>query len=136
MFKSQEENPNGLHHKYIISRTDGTPINPDNEYFLLKVKGEGDPKHIEACQIALLAYAGAIQEHLPKLADDIFEKYPDFNIKRVVEYKHFQYIDQAVSWINKNINKIEVISVVESGIRSEGFHVVYFKNLENISIKE
>lgn len=32
----------GLYCKYILERADGTPIEPGNEYFILKVAGKGD----------------------------------------------------------------------------------------------
>ena len=66
---------NGLYRKYKIERTDGTLINPENEYFILKVKGVGDQKHIEACRKAVINYAENIREHLPELANDLFIKY-------------------------------------------------------------
>lgn len=75
VLKSEEENPNGLFNKYVISRTDGTPINPENIYFLLKLEGEGDPIHIEACQKAVLKYADEIESHIPQLAKDLRERY-------------------------------------------------------------
>ena len=65
----------GLQNKYIIQRTDGTPINPENEYFILKLKGDGDPVHINACRVALLKYANEIESYLPELAKDLREKY-------------------------------------------------------------
>lgn len=41
MLKSKEENPNGLHAKYVVSRVDGNPISSDNIYFILKLEGVG-----------------------------------------------------------------------------------------------
>ena len=75
MLKSKEETPNGLHNKYVISRTDGTPINPANVYFILKLEGEGDPIHMEACRKAVLKYADEIENHIPQLAKDLRERY-------------------------------------------------------------
>jgi hypothetical protein len=75
MLKTKEENPNGLHRKYKISKADGTPVNPNNVYFLLKLEGEGDPIHIEACRKAVLKYADEIEQHIPQLAKDLREKY-------------------------------------------------------------
>ena len=46
---------NGLQQKYIIFRTDGKDVEPENEYFVLKVKGKGDLKHIGACKKAYLS---------------------------------------------------------------------------------
>ena len=75
MLKSKKENPNGLYNKYVISRTDGTPINPENVYFILKLEGEGDSIHIEACRKAVLKYADEIELHIPLLAKDLRERY-------------------------------------------------------------
>ncbi len=65
----------GIQKKYIISRLDGTPINPENKYFILKVDGIGDPEHILASRKAILEYAKAIEHHIPELAKDIFKTY-------------------------------------------------------------
>lgn len=67
----------GLIKKYILSRTDGKPINPEDEYFVLKVKGEGDPYHIEACKAALSAYCKYMDNcgQLPKLTQDLRRRY-------------------------------------------------------------
>lgn len=69
------DKPKGLYGKYIVKRTDGTPIDPGNEYLVLKVKGHGDPKHIAACRKGAIAYAEAIKDHLPELANDIIKRY-------------------------------------------------------------
>ena len=66
---------NGLYRKYKIERTDGTLINPENEYFILKVKGVGDQKHIDACKKAVLVYAEEMRRELPELANDLFIRY-------------------------------------------------------------
>lgn len=60
---------------YVISRTDGTPINPDNVYFILKLEGEGDQIHIGTCRKAVLKYADEIESHIPQLAKDLHERY-------------------------------------------------------------
>lgn len=65
----------GLYGKYIITRADGKPIDPENEYFVLKIEGKGDKEHIEACRRAILVYADEIEEHLPELANDIYNKF-------------------------------------------------------------
>lgn len=65
----------GLFLKYVIMRADGTPLSLKDEYFVLKVRGEGDPIHIKACRKALLYYAKEISKHLPILSNDIIEKY-------------------------------------------------------------
>ena len=65
----------GIIDKYVIMRSDGTPISKKDEYFVLKVLGEGDPIHIKACRKAVLFYAKEIKNHLPLLSQEIIKKY-------------------------------------------------------------
>lgn len=75
---NQDENPNGLHMRYIVSKTNGQPIDDNAEYFVLRLdKGGSDPKHIEACRKAVLAYAEEIRDHLPELSDDLINRYSE-----------------------------------------------------------
>ncbi len=73
VFKENEQK--GIYGKYIIARSDGKRIDSEDEYFVLKLKGEGDQKHIEACRVAVLAYASEIKNHLPDLSKDLTEKW-------------------------------------------------------------
>lgn len=75
MIPTKEQNEKGLYQKYNISRTDGKPIDPENEYFILKVAGKGDPNHIEACRKAVVSYAVNIEPYLPELAKDLIDRY-------------------------------------------------------------
>lgn len=73
---NQKEQPGrGLFRKYRIERVDGKPIDPNDEYFILKVKGEGDQIHIKACRKAVLVYADAVKNHLPELSNDLIDRY-------------------------------------------------------------
>lgn len=65
----------GLLRKYIITRADGGQLDPAFEAFVLRLDSGGDPKHVEACRKAIMAYAMAIQSHLPALALDIFNRW-------------------------------------------------------------
>jgi hypothetical protein len=73
----------GLIKKYRIQKADGTPTDPKAEYFVLRLdyhRGtETDAAHVEACRAAIAEYARAIRPVLPKLAEDLFEKYPPLN---------------------------------------------------------
>lgn len=73
MLKTKEENPNGLHLKYIISKADGSKIDPSAEYFVLRLDEKGDKEHVEASKVAILAYADMISN--VDLANDIRKKY-------------------------------------------------------------
>ncbi|WOO40391.1 hypothetical protein [Rubellicoccus peritrichatus] len=76
MVPTKEENPNGLHQKYVVTKADGSSVDPDAEYFVLRLdyKG-GDVSHVRACRAALSMYAKAIQERIPDLANDLKERY-------------------------------------------------------------
>ena len=76
MLPTQKENPNGLHQKYDLKHTDGSPIDPRNEYFVLKVAGLEATDHIIASRIAVRAYADAIKDTRPELAEDLMRRYP------------------------------------------------------------
>lgn len=66
----------GLLRKYNISKTNGEPIDEGAEYFILRLDdGGSDLIHGDACRQAVLTYAYAIRNHLPKLADDLIALY-------------------------------------------------------------
>jgi hypothetical protein len=65
----------GVYLKYIVSRVDGTPIDPDDVYFVLKLNGKGDRNHINACRGAVLKYAELIKPYLPDLTFDIVNQH-------------------------------------------------------------
>lgn len=77
--KSEEENPQGLHRRYNVTKVSGEPVDQDAEYFVLRLDDGGDDeKHIEACRLAVIKYADTIEEHLPQLANDLYEKYGQY----------------------------------------------------------
>jgi hypothetical protein len=76
MIPTKSENPKGLYNKYIVAKSNGQPIDENAEYFILRLDKFGkDSNHIKACRKAVIAYAVEIQDHLPKLAQDIIDKY-------------------------------------------------------------
>jgi hypothetical protein len=73
---TEQENPKGLHQRYIISKTSGEPVDECAEYFVLRLDKKGDdPIHIAACRQAVLAYAEAIKGHIPELSIDLKQRY-------------------------------------------------------------
>lgn len=73
---TREENPNGLHLRYYVTKTNGEPIDPRAEYFVFRLDDFGsDPKHIKACREGILKYAEKIADHLPQLSKDLIERY-------------------------------------------------------------
>ncbi len=73
----------GAYPRYCVTKLSGKPVDPEAHYFVLRLdNGGSDPKHIAACRVAILAYANAIHEHIPHLAQDLFDEYdPDYNHK-------------------------------------------------------
>jgi len=66
---TQEENPTGLHQRYVVQKADGTPTDRNAVYFVLRLDGGGsDPEHIHACRKAAFTYAAAAR-HIPHLAE-------------------------------------------------------------------
>lgn len=67
---------------YIIYKRDGSPVDQDAEYFVLRLDLNGDdPEHTKACRIAINAYAMNISHHLPLLAKDLMDKYGSVHAK-------------------------------------------------------
>lgn len=65
----------GLINKYVIAKTDGSPVDPNAEYFVLRLDEGCEPNHRNACRSAIAAYARAIEGYLPQLAKDLNERY-------------------------------------------------------------
>lgn len=64
----------GLKHKYNITKTDGSEIHPEAKYFVLRLDThQEDRKHLQACMLAIMQYALAIDN--PKLREDIYTEY-------------------------------------------------------------
>lgn len=58
MIPSREEKPGGLHRRYNITKSDGTPCDPNAVYFVLRLDSGGDDVgHIDACRAAAKTYA-------------------------------------------------------------------------------
>ncbi len=91
----------GLIHKYNIQKSDGTPVDENAEYFVLRLDACGsDFKHTNACRKAVLVYADEIKDHLPLLSRDLFDKYE--NIVLDTEWK----IDDEV-WVMTNFGIVQ-----------------------------
>jgi hypothetical protein len=64
----------GLKLKYLLSKVDGTPVDPEGDYFILKLNSKNQ-WHREASRKAILAYAESVKIGAPQLAADIIKKY-------------------------------------------------------------
>lgn len=58
----------GLVKKYVITKSDGSPTNPNADYFVLRL--DKDPH----AQKAIMKYAESVRVDNPQLADDICAK--------------------------------------------------------------
>lgn len=80
---TREENPQGFHQRYKVTKLNGDPIDESSEYFVLRLDENGDDmNHIAACRKAILTYAKAIADHLPNLSYHLIHRYGDNTIKR------------------------------------------------------
>lgn len=65
-----------LINKYTVAHTDGSPIDPQAEYFVLRIDAaQQDTDHYNACLLALQQYANDIKKTQPVLADDLNTRY-------------------------------------------------------------
>ena len=64
----------GLKLKYLLTKIDGSPVDPDGDYFIIKLNSK-TRWHREASIKAILAYAESAKNDAPQLAADIIAKY-------------------------------------------------------------
>ncbi len=56
--RTKEENPNGLHQRYKVTKADGSPTDPNAVYFVLRLDlGGSDSVHTQRCRLAASEYA-------------------------------------------------------------------------------
>jgi len=73
----------GLLPKYNVKKANGTPVDPNAKYFVLRYdEGQKDENHRIACIKALSAYADAIEPHIPELAKDLKKIVAESGIKQ------------------------------------------------------
>lgn len=89
MKPAKEQNTTGLHTKYYIQKIGHCPsrdypgeyvtiltqVDPEAEYFVLRLDGKGEYNHVEAGRKAIITYAESIKEYLPHLVEDLIERY-------------------------------------------------------------
>ena len=65
----------GLINKYKITKADGSDVDPNATYFVLRYDlNQKDNIHGEACRKALRIYAEEIADHLPRLSFDLLSE--------------------------------------------------------------
>lgn len=64
--------PPGLYGRYVIAKSDGTPIDPRARYFVLRLDEYGDDQeHVAACRAAAHEWCDKSPPHLKQVADDL-----------------------------------------------------------------
>lgn len=57
-----------LYRKYVVSKANGQPVDPDADYFVLRL--DTDP----AARAAAYCYAREIEDRLPALAEELIDR--------------------------------------------------------------
>jgi hypothetical protein len=83
---SAQDNPNGLHQRYIVSKANGKAVDPNAIYFVLRLdSGGGDQMHINACRHAALQYAEYVMlgnsPHLAQLGWELHRLVDGLDVK-------------------------------------------------------
>lgn len=69
---SAEENPHGLHRRYVVTKADGSPCDPNAIYLVLRLDSGGkDQEHIAACRVSARKYADEAPGRLSKMTHEL-----------------------------------------------------------------
>jgi hypothetical protein len=72
---SIEENPQGFHQRYVVTKTNGEPVDPRAIYLVLRLDPFGDDlEHVRACRAAAVEYAKKAPPHLTQMAEELLER--------------------------------------------------------------
>lgn len=66
----KETSMKGLYNKYIVTKASGKPVPPEAEFIVLRIDAG---RYLHACRTGVAAFAEAVREHNPVLADDLQE---------------------------------------------------------------
>ena len=78
MIPTKQENPNGLHQRYRVTKADGTECDSRAAYFVLRLDNFGDDmEHVAACRAAAQAYAASVPLRLQLVANDLLKLVDD-----------------------------------------------------------
>jgi NTP pyrophosphatase (non-canonical NTP hydrolase) len=112
-----DQNPTGLHGRYYIEKSDGRPVDPDAEYFVLRLDDKGDAAHVEAGRDGIAVYADAIEHEIPELAADLRKRYflrPGFvHAWELMAAGTFQ-THKDKGWLDREVNHGEQIALMHS----------------------
>lgn len=65
----------GLYQKYIVTKTNGKPLDPEAEFIVLRIDGG---QYVDACRVGAAAFAEAVRPLNEILAHDIRRRLEDF----------------------------------------------------------
>ena len=124
----------GLLNKYNIAKTDGTQIDENSEYFVLRLDyGGSDPEHIKACRLAIITYAAEIAYHLPQLFKDIMERYGWETIARQI----MQAIIYDNGFVDRYNPEAEALYPMESlNAIKEASRIFFSNHINYLTIKD
>ena len=123
-----EDHPDGLHCRYVVSKADGSPCDPNAAYFVLRLDNGGtDPAHLRACRFAARMYALFIQtikaEHLQRVAIELDSLCNGFNYDDHVDFEglsaaeiRFMFKDDGAFEVAKNIHEGQEVQAEAFGV--------------------
>lgn len=94
--QSAEDNPDGLHGRYIVLNAQTGERDRDAVYFVLRLDNKGNDKyHVAACRVAARAYAETLlrsmstasTRHLHKVAKELLELLDRFRTEECANYE-------------------------------------------------
>ncbi len=81
-----EENPEGLHRRYTVTKNNGEAVDPNAIYFVLRLDNGGrDKTHIRACREAAKAYVFSIYKQNPPAMVQVAEDLERLLVKLEIE---------------------------------------------------
>ena len=69
--EKNNDNEKGLYQKYIISKANGKPLDPNFYAIVLRIDGG---RYVDACRNGALAFAAEVRSLNEQLAHDIYQK--------------------------------------------------------------
>ena len=105
----------GIYSKYIIGKADGSRVDPDADYFVLRIDKD---KHARK---ALKAYADSIKEENPRLSEDIYLKLCEYGFdKRQIKLEEVDFSVRTYNCLKRaGINTLgELVQKTEQEIKS------------------
>lgn len=74
-------NQKGLYQKYIITKTSGKELDPNFYAIVLRIDGG---RYLKACRAGVQAFADAVREENPLLADELETKLKELAVEGII----------------------------------------------------